>query len=79
MNDTDSQIVLRQGHVLGYAVTCDVTMDDCDNDWPTVREVNSVSLDELPEHLQGLYQRSVDTAGSWKTENFVTGISRYFL
>ena len=59
VNDTDSQIVLRQGHVSGYAVTCDVIIDDCDSDWPTVREVNSVSSDELPEHLQGLYQRSV--------------------
>ena len=32
VNDTDSQIVLRQGHVLGYAVTCDVIIDDCDSD-----------------------------------------------
>ena len=32
VNDTDSQIVLHQGHVLGYAVTCDVIMDDCDSD-----------------------------------------------
>ena len=59
VNDTDSQIVFHQGHVLGYAVTCDVIMDDCDSDWPTVREMNSVSSNELPEHLQGLYQRSV--------------------
>ena len=30
-----------------------------DSDWPTVRKENSVSLDELPEHLQGVYQRSI--------------------
>ena len=59
VNDTDSQIVLRQGHVFGYTVNCDVIMDDCDSDWPTVREVNTISSGGLPEHLQGLYQRSV--------------------
>ena len=59
VNDTDCQIVLHQGHLLGYALTCDVIMDGCDSDWPTVREVNSVSSDELPEHLQGLYQRFI--------------------
>ena len=59
VNDTNSQIVLHQGHVLGYAVTCDVIMDVCDSGWPNVREVNSVYSNELPEHLQGLYQRSV--------------------
>ena len=32
VNDTDSQIVLCQAHVLGYAVI----MDDCESDWPTV-------------------------------------------
>ena len=32
INKTDGQIILCQGHVLGYAVTCDVIMDDCDSD-----------------------------------------------
>ena len=45
VNYTDSQIVLCQGHVLGYAVICDIIMDDCDSDWPTVREVNAILSD----------------------------------
>ena len=45
--------------MLGYAVTCDVVIDDSDSDWPVVREVKTVTSDELPEHLQGLYQRLI--------------------
>ena len=59
VNHTDTQLVLGQSHVLCYTVTCDFIMDYCDSDWPTVREVNAISSEELPEHSHGLYQRSV--------------------
>ena len=52
VNDTDSVIVLKCGHVLGNAIECDVLV--------VKEELTSDehATSELPEHLIGLYQRS---------------------
>ena len=54
VNDTDRNIVLRQGHVLGYAIPPDAILDD-----ETIHIQKLESHQQLPEHLQGLLERSM--------------------
>ena len=54
MNDTDKNIVLRRGHVLGYAIPPDAILDD-----ESIHIQKLESHQQLPEHLQGLVERSV--------------------
>ena len=54
VNDTDRNIVLRQGHVLGYAIPPDAILDD-----ETIHIQKLGSHQQLPEHLQGLLERSM--------------------
>ena len=54
VNDTDTNIVLQQGHVLGYAIHPDAILDD-----ETMHIQKLESHQQLPEHLHGLLERSV--------------------
>ena len=56
VNDTEKPVSLRAGHLVGYAVPCDAVLSEADV--THVQNVETEKTFELPEHLQGLYERS---------------------
>ena len=65
VNDQNRYVRLKKGHVIGHAIQCDVVPDVIDTDSSfKVRSITdkppSQQVDELPEHLSGLFSRSVN-------------------
>ena len=65
VNDQNRYVRLKKGHVIGHAIQCDVVPEVIDTDLSfKVRSITdkppSQQVDELPEHLSGLFSRSVN-------------------
>ena len=65
VNDGDTFVHLHRGHVLGYAVECDIVLQD-----EGVSSVTACILGRciLPNHLEDLYSRSVKILGEPEVE-----------
>ena len=77
VNDQNRYVRLKKGHVIGHAIQCDVVLEVTDTDSSfKVRSITdkplSQQVDELPEHLSGLFSRSVNNLDSSEQKQLKT-------